>query len=279
MSFKNIFLSYRETHRQYLVNSHHLTRMDFTNKVVIVTGGSSGIGAAAAVHLSKLGAKLVITGRNEGNLAKTAEQCEGDVLLTIADVNVEVDREKIITAAFQKFGRIDVLVNNAGVGYRADMMSTSMESFDDIMNTNVRSVFHLTQLSVPHLIKTKGNIVNVSSIAAVRANPSSTVYSISKAAIDQFTRCVALELAPMGVRVNAINPALIVTEFHKRLGMDKAEYENFVMESAEKYALKRVGNVKDTSNAIAFLACNELSSFITGTTLLVDGGKAVMCPR
>jgi NAD(P)-dependent dehydrogenase (short-subunit alcohol dehydrogenase family) len=253
--------------------------MDFTDKVVIITGASSGIGAGAAEHLSKLGAKLVLTGRNEENLKKTVAKCKGEVLAVVSDVNVETDRVKVIDETIKKFGKIDVLVNNAGIGEGGDLLTTTMDQYDNVMNTNVRSVFHLTQLVSPHLIKTKGNIVNISSVAGLRAFAGFTAYCMSKAAIDQFTRCVALELAPNGVRVNAVNPAVILTEFQKRMGMDETAYQAYLVHARTTHALGRVGTVEDTAHAIAFLACNTTSSFITGTTLAVDGGKAIMCPR
>jgi NAD(P)-dependent dehydrogenase (short-subunit alcohol dehydrogenase family) len=154
--------------------------MDFSNKVIIITGASSGIGAGAAEYLSNLGAKLVITGRNEKNLKETVEKCKGEVLSLIADVNVEADRVKVINETIKKFGQIDVLVNNAGIGEDGDIISTTMDQFDNVMNTNVRSVFHLTQLAVPHLIKTKGNIVNISSVGGLRSFAGFTAYCMSK---------------------------------------------------------------------------------------------------
>lgn len=261
--------------------------MSFTDKVVIVTGSSSGIGAQAAVHFVKLGAKVTITGRNEDNLVETKAKCINEVLqhrkpeiLSIAaDVNVEKDRRKIIDETVKKFGKIDVLVNNAGMGLNGDILTTTLDDFDKVMNTNVRSVFHLTQLAVPHLIKTKGNVVNISSVAGPRQFPNLMTYCMSKAALDQFTKCVALDLAPKNVRVNAVNPAFIVTNFHKALGMDDKAYEKFKEHCKETHALGRVGSVEEVSKAIAFLANNDEASFITGTCLLVDGGKAVMCPR
>jgi NAD(P)-dependent dehydrogenase (short-subunit alcohol dehydrogenase family) len=179
----------------------------------------------------------------------------------------------------KKFGKIDVLVNNAGLGKNGDILTTTLDQYDLVMNTNVRSVFHLTQLTVPHLIKTQGNVVNISSVAGPRQFPNLLAYCMSKAAIDQFTKCVALELAPKNVRVNAVNPAFIVTNFHKSLGMNDETYEKFKDRAAETHALGRAGTIDETSKAIAFLANNLESSFITGTCLLVDGGKAVMCPR
>lgn len=99
------------------------------------------------------------------------------------------------------------------------------------------------------------------------------------AALDQFTRCVALELAPQGVRVNSVNPAVIVTEFHRRMGMNETSYQEYLQKAGAAHALGRVGTVDETARAIAFLASNEMSSFVTGTLLAVDGGKAIMCPR
>lgn len=253
--------------------------MNFTDRVVIITGASSGIGAGAAEYLSSLGAKLVLTGRNEENLKKTVKACKGEVLPIVADVTVEADRQKIVDETLKKFKKIDVLVNNAGFGAFGSVLTSTMEQFDSVMNTNVRSVFRLTQLVAPHLIKTKGNIVNISSVAGLRSFPGANIYCMSKAALDQFTRCTALELAPEGVRVNSVNPAVIVTDFHKRVGMDEEAYKTYLEHCKETHALGRVGTVQDTASAIAFLAYNEASSFITGTTLAVDGGKAIMTPK
>ena len=253
--------------------------MNFTNKVVIITGASSGIGAAAAEHLSKLGGKLVITGRNEVNLKKTAGNCKGEVLVVVSDMTVGSDREKIVKETIKKFGKIDVLVNNAGIGGGGEFASIPMEQFDSIMNTNVRSIFHLTQLVVPYLIKTQGNIVNISSMAGIRSLTGASVYCMSKAALDQFTKCIALELAPKNVRVNSVNPAVIDTDFGINAGQSKADLVAYMESAKLVHPLGRVGNVDDTSNAIAFLACNGLSSFTTGTLLLVDGGRAIATQR
>lgn len=221
--------------------------MSFADKVVIITGASSGIGAAAAVHFSELGAKVTITGRNEENLIETKAKCINEVLSIAADVNDENDRKKIIDGTVKRYGKIDVLVNNAGIGENGDILTTTLDQYDTVMNTNVRSVFHLTQLAVPFLIKTQGNVVNISSVAGQRQFPNLLVYCMSKAAIDQFTKCVALELAPKNVRVNAVNPAFIVTNFHKRLGMDEAAYEIFKERAKDTHALGRAGTVNKFS--------------------------------
>ncbi|CAO1346282.1 unnamed protein product [Diamesa hyperborea] len=252
--------------------------MDFTNKVVIITGASSGIGAGAAEYLSSLGASLVLTGRNEENLIETAKKCNGSPLLIVGDVNEEAHRVNIINKTIKVFGKLNVLVNNAGMGQGGDINSTTMEQFDKVMTTNVRSVFHLTQLAIPHLVATQGNIVNVSSICGIRSIPGLLPYSMSKAALDQFTKCVALDLAPHNVRVNSINPAVIKTEFFRRLGMSDGDYEAFLEKENKIHALGRVGTVVETAHAIAFLASDH-ATFITGTHLAVDGGKNIMSPN
>lgn len=189
-----------------LLNS--ITKMAFSGKVVIITGASSGIGAEAARDFSKLGASLVLVGRNVENLQKVASECADPekVLAVQADVTAEEGPKKIIDEALQKFGQIDVLVNNAGILETGSIENTSLEQYDRVMNTNIRSIYALTMLAVPHLIKTVGNIVNVSSVNGIRSFPGVLAYNISKAAVDQFTRCVALELAPKQVRVNSVNP-------------------------------------------------------------------------
>ena len=253
--------------------------MNFTDKVVIITGASSGIGAGAAEYISSLGGKVVLTGRNEENLKKIADKCKGQVLPILADVTVEADRKRVINETINKFNKIDVLVNNAGIAEAGTIYKATLDQYDKIMDTNMRSVFRLTQLALPYLIKSKGNVVNVSSVCGLRAFRGNLVYCMSKAALDQFTKCIALELAPRGIRVNAINPAVIVTDIFRRSGMDEATFQAFLEAAKKEHALGRVGTVEDTSHAIAFLACNEVSSFITGITLSVDGGKAAMTAK
>lgn len=182
--------------------------MTFNGKVVIITGASSGIGAQTARDFSKLGASLLIVGRNLENLQRVASDCGSseNVLTVQADVTNGEDVKRIIHEAIAKFSRIDVLVNNAGVLETGTIENTSLEQYDRIMNTNMRSIYHLTMLAVPYLIKTQGSIVNVSSVNGIRSFPGVLAYNISKAAVDQFTRCIALELAPKKIRVNSVNP-------------------------------------------------------------------------
>ncbi|XP_047984270.1 3-oxoacyl-[acyl-carrier-protein] reductase FabG-like [Leguminivora glycinivorella] len=258
----------------------------FTDKVVLITGASSGIGAETAVEFAKLNASLVITGRNHENLSKIAKQCEENSpakhqpLIVLADMTNENDVKKIIDETIKKFQKLDVLVNNAGVLESGTIETTSLAQYDRVMNTNVRSPYHLTTLAVPYLLQTKGNIVNVSSVTGLRSFPNVLAYCMSKSALDQFTRCVALELAPKGVRVNAVNPGVITTGLHKKGegSMNDEQYEAFIKKCAETHALGRPGDAKEVASVIIFLA-SEGASNITGATLPVDGGRHAMCPR
>lgn len=257
--------------------------MSFLGKVVLVTGSSSGIGAATAVHLSKLGAILSLTGRNVESLNKIAQECqkaEGSKkpFVVPGDLNNEKDVENIIASTVKEYGKLDVLINNAGIIEMGSIENTSLEQYDRLMNTNVRSIYQLTMLAVPHLIKTKGNIVNVSSVNGIRAFPNVLAYCVSKAAVDQITRCTALELAPKQVRVNSVNPGVIVTNLQKRGGLSDEAYQAFLERSKETHALQRPGQPNEVAEAIAFLASNAASN-ITGVTLSVDGGRHAMCPR
>ncbi|XP_011179017.1 3-oxoacyl-[acyl-carrier-protein] reductase FabG-like [Zeugodacus cucurbitae] len=255
--------------------------MSLVGKVVIVTGASSGIGAATAEAFAKLGSKVVLVGRNVANLKATEVACraannKAELLSITADVTV--DAERIINSTIEKFGQLDVLVNNAGIPSAGHILDIDVKQFDDVLNTNLRSVFLLTKYAAPHLIKTQGNIVNVSSVAGLRSFPGVSVYCTSKAALDQFTRCIALDLAPKNVRVNAVNPGVIITDIHRRLGMSAEDYAKYLERCKETHALGRVGEAKEVADAIIFFASDQ-SSFITGATLPIDGGKHAMCPR
>uniref|UniRef100_A0A1B6GXM3 Ketoreductase domain-containing protein n=1 Tax=Cuerna arida TaxID=1464854 RepID=A0A1B6GXM3_9HEMI len=253
----------------------------FSGKVVLITGASSGIGAATALEFAKSGANLSLTGRNEENLQKIASDCEKvskmKALIVIADVAVEADVKNIMDSTIKHFGRLDVLVNNAGISGSGSIENTSLQQYDEILNTNLRSVYHLTMLAVPYLAQSQGNIVNISSTAGIRSFPGFLAYSLSKSAVDQFTRCVALELAGKQVRVNCVDPGVIVTELQRRRGMDEKSYQEFLEKSKKHHALGRVGQPSEIADAILFLA-SEKASFITGVNLPVDGGRHAMCP-
>lgn len=153
-----------------------------------------------------------MSGRNVESLNLVAEKCGVNNAFVIpADVTKEADNENLISETIKKYNRLDVLINNAGILESGTIETTNLEQFDRVMSTNIRSIYYLTMLAVPHLIKTQGNIVNVSSVNGIRSFPGVLAYNVSKAAVDQFTRCVALELALKNVRCNSVNPGVTVT--------------------------------------------------------------------
>lgn len=253
--------------------------MSFLGKVCLITGSSSGIGAATAHRLAKQGAALALSGRNVENLKAVAKDVGADKAFIVpGDVTNEADTEQILKNTIEKYGKLDVLINNAGILETGTIENTSLEQFDRLINTNVRSIYHLTMLAVPHLIKTQGAIVNVSSVNGIRSFPGVLAYNISKTAVDQFTRCVALELAAKNVRCNSVNPGVTITNLHKRGGMNDEAYAKFLEHSKTTHAMGRPGQASEIADAIVFLA-SDASSFITGANLPVDGGRHAMCPR
>jgi len=257
---------------------------DLSGKVTLITGASSGIGAATAVLFARLGAKLVLTGRNEANLQRTMEKCVSvrpdaeQPLLVIADMCSEADVAGLVDTTIKKFGRLDILVNNAVVAEFGTIETTSLEQYDRVMNVDVRAAYQLTMLCVPHLIATRGNIVNVSSVTGTRSFPGILAYCMAKAAVDQMTSCTALELASKGVRVNSVNPGAIVTEAHKRAGLSDDAYGKYLEHCKTTHPLGRIGDAEEVAQAIAFLASSN-ASFITGEHLHIDGGRHVTCFR
>lgn len=234
--------------------------MSFCGKVVLITGASSGIGADAARHLAKLGASVSIVGRNQKRLNEVAEQiikAGSSKPLSIA-ADVTKDAKRIVDETIKHFGQLDVLVNNAGV-FRVDsVIDFNANEYDKLMDINLRSAIILTNLAVPHLEKTKGNVINVSSDSGITAYGNYMSYCISKAGLDQFTKCAAIGLAEKRIRVNSINPGDIRTPIMSTVGLDVDDY----YEKAKKaYLVGRVGEVSDTSAAIEFLATQ---SFING---------------
>ena len=251
------------------------------DKVVIVTGASSGIGRAAALLFADKGAKVIAVGRNErelGTLRGEAQEKNGTIKISLADILETNQVDRLITEAVDSYGQVDVLVNAAGIIKNGSIEDTSLDDWDKMMNINLRTVFYMMQKCAPHLEKTKGNIVNVSSVTGLRAFPNVLAYCVTKAAIDQLTRCSALELAPKGVRVNAVNPGVVVTNLHKRGGMAETDYESFLEKSKSTHPLGRVGTPDEVAELICFLA-SENASWITGVTYEIDGGRAQTCAR
>nr|XP_018903772.1 PREDICTED: LOW QUALITY PROTEIN: uncharacterized protein LOC109034857 [Bemisia tabaci] len=250
--------------------------MDFQGKVVLVTGASGGIGTGIAKLFATRGATLALTGRDLTNLEKVAAECKrlsGRAPFVFkADLTKDSECKNLIESVLAQFKRLDVLVNNAGIAVMGSMESTSMEQYDEVFIMNVRSVFLLTKLATPNLLATKGSIVNVSSQSGLRSYPGIIAYCMSKSAIDQFTRCLALELASRGVRVNSVNPGNVMTQLLKRAGL--VDTKQFFEGSKKTHPLGRPGTAEEIARAVAFLASEE-ASFTTGATFPVDGGRSV----
>ena len=255
--------------------------MQLDGKVAIVTGATSGIGLDTARIFAREGAKVVLTGRKRYILERTMNEIADDggtATLVTADVGKPEDCEKIIGAAIEAYGQLDILVNSAGIIGTGNIADTSLENWREMMAVNLDSVFYMMNRAVPHLEKTRGTVVNVSSVTGVRSFPNVLAYCVSKSAVDQLTRCTALELAPKGIRVNAVNPGVVITELHRRSGMDDEKYTAFLMHSKSTHPLGRVGMPHEIANAILFLASSK-SGWITGETLSVDGGRHLTCAR
>ncbi|HSB08600.1 MAG TPA: glucose 1-dehydrogenase [Blastocatellia bacterium] len=254
---------------------------DTKGKRVIVTGASSGIGRATAELFLSQGATVALVGRRENALAAVVERASATnktALVIAADLSDEHQSEYCIAHATEMMGGLDVLVNAAGILKGGRIEATTLELWDEMMNINLRSIFHLMKLAVPHLERSKGNIVNVSSVTGPRSFPGVLAYCVSKAGLDQLTRCAALELASKGVRVNAVNPGVVVTGLHRSGGMNDEAYEAFLEHSKTTHPLGRVGEAGEVADLIHFLA-SDRAAWITGATVSIDGGRALTCAR
>jgi NAD(P)-dependent dehydrogenase (short-subunit alcohol dehydrogenase family) len=254
-----------------------MSASEFNDKVALITGSSSGIGAELAVAFVKQGAKVVITGRDAKRVKVVADKCieltnEDKVLSVVADVKELSQLTNLVNKTIEKFGQIDVLVNNAAQGQAASVTSTDFNSVvDNVIDSNLKAVLYLTNLCSEHLIKTRGSVVNISSILGQRPTHLALPYCVTKAGLDMATKGLALELGPKGVRVNGIRPAVIETYIWSRNGLDGAIEQGIYDHAANNYPLGRHGQSADLIGPIMFLA-SSAASFVTGATLNVDGG-------
>jgi NAD(P)-dependent dehydrogenase (short-subunit alcohol dehydrogenase family) len=251
------------------------------DNVAVVTGASSGIGRATALLFAKNGWSVVAFGRNENELnalRDDSRDTDGTIRIHLGDITETSQVDRLVSDTIDNLGRIDALINAAGIIKSGNIEDTTLDDWDKMMNVNIRSAFYLMQKCIPHLAATKGNVVNVSSVTGTRAFPNVLAYCVSKAATDQLTRCTALELAPKGIRVNAVNPGVVITNLHKRGGMSEEAYEKFLDNAKNTHPIGRPGRPEEVAELICYLA-SEKAAWITGATYEIDGGRAQTCAR
>ena len=240
----------------------------FKDKVVIVTGAGSGIGAATARRFAAEGARVVIADLKADKLQATAKDLPADrTLAQPTDVSRYEEVERLVAAAVERFGGVDVLVNNAGIAVQGKVTEASLEDWTSILATNVSGVFHGVRAAMPHLLKTRGCVVNTSSVSGLGGDWDMSFYNTSKGAVSNFTRALALDYGKQGVRVNAVAPSLTFTGMTQDIKEDKALLAKF----AERIPLGRGAEPEEIASVIAFLASDD-ARFVTGVVLPVDGG-------
>ena len=242
--------------------------MRLKDKTAIITGGGTGIGLATARAFYQEGAKIILFGRRKEKLEKAVEKLGDSAIIVQGDMTNNNDLDKLINETLHNFKKIDILVNNAGLFNGSPLHEISDSQWDEIMDINIRSVFQLTRRVLPVMLSQKyGNIIHISSILGLIAVPQVAAYNVSKGALNQFSRSIAVEYGSSGIRSNSICPGLIATDMTADLMKDA----DLMKEWSKEYPIGRFGKPEDVANACLYLASDE-SSFVTGITLPVDGG-------
>lgn len=239
------------------------------DKVAIVTGASRGIGRAIAAVFAREGATVVICGRKQETLDEVAREIEGNVKPYACHVGRPDQIERLIRATTQEFGRIDVLVNNAGTNVAmAPCLEMDESQFDKMIEINLKSAFRLIKVIAPGMCERgSGSIINIASVSGLRPQLHSMLYSMTKAALIMMTQSYALELGAKGVRVNAIAPGLIQTQLSEYYWKDETRRESVV----SKQPIPRIGQPHEIAE-VALLLASDRGSYMTGQTVVVDGG-------
>jgi NAD(P)-dependent dehydrogenase (short-subunit alcohol dehydrogenase family) len=224
---------------------------------------------------------VLVVGRNETALGEVVSQIEtagGHAAAFAADVTADGAPGRIVGAALERWGSLTTVINAAGIIGSGSVETTTDEQWDTMIDINMRAPFRLMRAATGALADTKGSIVNVSSVTGLRSFPGVLAYCVSKSGVDQLTRCAALELAPKGIRVNAVNPGVVVSNLHRRGGMDDVNYAAFLEHSKKTHPMGRPGEPTEIADLIFFLASAE-AAWITGETIAIDGGRHLTCAR
>ncbi len=240
---------------------------NFENKVVLITGGGTGIGKATAAAFVVEGAKVVITGRRQSVLEETTKELGELVHFIVGDVSKNGDHKRIIDETVAKFGRLDVLVNNAGMGAIKPLSETNDEDIENMYRTNVFGPLSLIREAIPYLTSSKGSVINITSSMSHGVMPGSAAYASSKAAMDHATRCLAAEFGPSGIRVNAVAPGFTATDITAEVQANKQMSEIIVGQTP----MGRLGEPNDIANAVLLLA-GKNAGWITGQIVQAAGG-------
>jgi len=239
----------------------------FDKKVVLITGGGTGIGKATASNFIAQGATVVITGRRQQVLEQTAQELGAQCHTIAGDVSKNGEPNRIIEQVIGQFGQLDVLVNNAGTGSMGPLSHTTDEMIENIYRTNVFAPLALIREASLHLAETKGTVINISSVAASGMMPAVVAYASSKAAVEHATRLLAVELGPIGIRVNAVAPGLTDTDITDEV---KANEQLLGMIIAQT-PMGRLGEPKDIANTVMLLA-DSRAGWVTGQCVQAGGG-------
>jgi NAD(P)-dependent dehydrogenase (short-subunit alcohol dehydrogenase family) len=244
--------------------------MKLQNKVAFITGGTSGIGLETAKLFQAEGAKVIVTGTNPGRLEAAGKALGDNALVLRVDLRKPAEIERAVEEVRARYGRIDVVFANAGAGTAAPLESVTPEQIDEQFSLNVSGLFFTIQKAAP-LIPKGGSIVVTTSFLNAVGTPGLSILSATKAAIRSLVRSIGAELAPRGIRVNAVSPGPIATAFHTKLGLTDAQLTETATAIQARVPLQRFGEAVEIARTALFLASDD-SSFTTGAEIVVDGG-------